>query len=169
MPDFHLETLLPTDARRWVRERFSAAFLALQGRMQSLDIQFLNTWQQGETIFLQFVTRADTGKWVPKGLAKQMPGGKDGMDFIRVFEIGPEVARGPPFIIRSTCEIPSLGKGPHVRSTITIEEVGPRTTRQKEEGEIKVKLFGFGKVVEKILAKSLTETNDEQPKVVETW
>lgn len=170
MTVLHYEALLPINAKQWFVERDTAAYLSLQSRMLNLGRQeFVESWKQGDVAFVKMVTKPNPGAWLP-GSAQKSLVKDDQLEMVDTIAFeGQQLDRGPPYVLPVKSEIPVLGGKTDIHFKITIVDAGPNKTKQILDGSATIKIFGLGKLAEKMLKRSMKQTYEKLPEVVQKW
>jgi hypothetical protein len=130
--------------------------------------EFVESWKEGDVAFVKMVTKPNTGAWLPASAQKSLVK-DDQLEMVDTIELGPQLERGPPYVLPVESQIPALGGKTDIRFKITIIEAGPNKTKQILDGNANIKIFGLGKLAEKMLKRSMKQTYDKLPEVVQKW
>ncbi|KAI3438551.1 hypothetical protein D9Q98_000979 [Chlorella vulgaris] len=166
---FRVEAELPIPARQLFLERDSAAFRALLSKSLKIgQLEFSDLWREGGSTYVRMITKPEFGSWVPKAVANQLQ--QKELEFHDVIEYNPRCIASPPYTLAVRTESPFLKDKLDVQLTLTIEELeGGASCRQILEGCIRVRMFGVGRIVERIVKESLQNTYKKLPEIVRRW
>jgi len=161
--------ILQTDANRYFVERDSAAFRSLLAKTLNLShYKFEEAWRDGDSVFVRLITKPEVASWVPSAVRNAAASSTE-IEFNDIIEYRMEDISYPPYRLHVRTESPFLGQKLHVRTTLTIEDMGGGRSRQTLSGVVHVRILGIGRVVEKLVCESIQNTYKRLPEIVEKW
>ncbi|KAK9802696.1 hypothetical protein WJX73_007729 [Symbiochloris irregularis] len=160
--------VLPLSAQAYFLERDSAPFRALMCEVLDLgEVEWTDSWKEGNKYYHRLVTRPDYERWVPK-IGRKYVQPKD-LDFYDTIEYDPEQLKAPPYRLPCTSSLELLGEKLEARRTIVIDAIDDTHCRHSVEGDVRVRIFGIGRLAENGVIDSTVKTFRALPNVLERY
>ena len=122
----------------------------------------------GKGALVRLVTKPELGNWVPAKLRNAVASSSD-IEFHDDIEyVMEDITRGP-YRLHIHTRSPFLGKRFRLHSTLTITPLDAGRCVQTLEGEVEVKMLGFGGLIERMVRDSVCTTYQKLPEVIDLW
>ncbi|PSC73913.1 serine threonine kinase [Micractinium conductrix] len=141
--------------------------------MNLLEYEIVECWKEGggaqgpPATKIKLGSKPDVSAWISGPLASKLP---EVLEYFDEVTYQPQALASPPYQLLVRSEVPFLGDKGRFESHILIEPVGQGRCRHTLEQTIEFKgLWGLGAVAKKLAKKSLQDTFDDLPGVIDKW